>query len=193
LPITNWNNGTEWVDIENNPEDESCGTRKVPFSGTLWIEREDFRLEADKKFYRLKLDEEVRLKGAYVVKATSAVMEGDKVIEVLCEYDPNSKSGMTLDRKIKGTIHWVSVEHGVNLNVNEYDNLFTIPNPDVDNFIDYLNTESLVVNRNAVFEPHIKTIKIGEPVQMVRKGYYCLDKDGKSFNKTVSLKEGWKG
>lgn len=194
LTITNWSGGTEWVEVENNPEDISAGTRMIPFTGVLWIERDDFRLEADKKFHRLKLDGEVRLKGGYVVKATDVVMNGDVIIEIKCTYDPNSKSGMTLDRKIKGTIHWVSVDHAVNLNVNEYDTLFTESIPDeLEDFTACINPNSLVINTKAMFEPHILTLEKGVPVQMMRKGYYCLDKDGLTFNKTVSLKEGWKG
>ena len=195
LTITNWVGGTEWVEVENNPEDVSAGTRMVPFTGVLWIEREDFRLEADKKFHRLKLNEEVRLKGAYVIKATDVVMDGDIITEIKCTFDPNSKSGMTLDRKVKGVIHWVSVEHGVNLPVYEYDRLFNHESPDKneDDFINYLNPNSLVINNKPVFEPNVVAIERGVPVQMMRKGYYVLDKDGDRFNKTVSLKEGWVG
>ncbi len=193
LTITNWVGGTEWVEIENNPEDPNAGTRLVPFTGVLWIEIEDFRLEADKKFHRLKLNEEVRLKGGYVVKATDVVMNGDVISEIKCTFDPNSKSGMVLDRKVKGVIHWVSVEHAVNLDVNEYDTLFTESNPDdLEDFTTCINPNSLIVNTKAMFEPHIMALEVGVPVQMMRKGYYCLDKDG-VFNKTVSLKEGWKG
>jgi len=194
LTITNWTGGTEWVEVENNPEDPNSGTRMVPFTGVLWIEREDFRIDADKKFHRLKLNEEVRLKGGYVVKATDVVMDGDVITEIKCTFDPNSKSGMVLDRKVKGVIHWVSVEHAVNMNVNEYDSLFTESNPDdLDDFTSCLNPDSLIINTKAMFEPNIEVLERGISVQMMRKGYYCLDKDGMSFNKTVSLKEGWKG
>jgi glutaminyl-tRNA synthetase len=191
VTITNWTGGTEWVEVENNPEDESAGKRMIPFSGELWIESEDFREEANNKYHRLKLGGEVRLKGGYVIKAESVVKDSDgNITEILCTYDTLSKSGMTLDRKIKGTIHWVSVEHGINIPVNEYDRLFSVENPS-DDFINELNPNSLVVNTKAVFEPHVVNVK--EAVQMMRKGYYILDKDGKSFNKTVSLKEGWNG
>lgn len=194
LTIINWVGGTEWVEVENNPEDPNAGTRMVPFSGELWIEREDFKIDADKKFHRLKLNEEVRLKGAYVVRATDVVMDGDVIIEIKCTFDPLSKSGMPLDRKVKGVIHWVSVEHAINMNVNEYDTLFTESNPDeLEDFTTCINPNSLIVNTKAMFEPHIETLEIGSPVQMMRKGYYCRDKDYISFNKTVSLKEGWKG
>jgi glutaminyl-tRNA synthetase len=193
LIITNWESGTEWVEIENNPEDELAGKRLVPFSGELWIEKEDFRIEANNKFHRLKLGCEVRLKGGYVVKANDYKEENGEIVEVYCTYDPNSKSGMELDRKIKGTIHWVSVEHGINMVVNEYDKLFNHPSPDKtdEDFINHINKSSLIINKKAIFEPSIGNIK--GAVQMIRKGYYILDKDSNSLNKTVSLKEGWNG
>jgi len=191
VTITNWENGTEWVEVENNPEDENAGKRMIPFSGELYIERDDFREEANNKFHRLKLGGEVRLKGAYVIKAEEVIKDSNGVIiEIKCTYDPLTRSGLTFERKIKGTIHWVSVEHGVNIPVKEYDRLFSVENPG-DDFINELNPNSLVINSKAVFEPNVLNIK--ETVQMMRKGYYILDKDGKSFNKTVSLKEGWSG
>lgn len=193
LVITNWKGETEWVEIENNPEDESAGKRLVPFSGELWIEKEDFRIEANNKYHRLKIGGEVRLKGGYVVKANDYKEENGEIVEVYCTYDPNSKSGMELDRKIKGTIHWVSVEHGVNMIVNEYDKLFNHPSPDKtdEDFINHINESSLIIKDKAIFEPSVSNIK--GAVQMIRKGYYILDKDGNSLNKTVSLKEGWNG
>ena len=196
LVITNWNNGVEMVSIENNPEDETSGVREVPFSGELFIEREDFREEANAKYHRLKLGGEVRLKGAYVIKANEVIKDSNgEIIEVRCTYDPMSKSGMTLDRKIKGTIHWVNCDTVVRMKVNEYDRLFTTSEPDRgdEGFIFFLNPNSLVINEKAVFEPEVRNCKAGVPVQMMRKGYYVLDLDGKSFNRTVSLKEGWVG
>ena len=196
LVITNWNGSNELLPIENNPEDESAGVRLVPFSGELFIEREDFREEANAKYHRLKLGGEVRLKGAYVIKANEVIKDSNgEIVEVRCTYDPLSKSGMTIERKIKGTIHWVSAPHGVKMKVNEYDRLFTTPEPDKgeEGFIFFLNPNSLVVNEKAIFEPSVMDCKVGVPVQMMRKGYYVLDKDGISFNKTVSLKEGWIG
>lgn len=196
VTITNWEGSTEILPIENNPEDESSGVRLVPFSGELFIEKEDFREEANAKYHRLKLGGEVRLKGAYVIKANEVVKDSNgEIIEIKCTYDPMSKSGMELGRKIKGTIHWVSAEHGVKMKVNEYDRLFTNSEPDKgeEGFIFFLNPNSLVVNDNAIFEPAITNCKVGVPVQMMRKGYYVLDEDGKSFNRTVSLKEGWVG
>jgi len=191
VTITNWENGTEWVEVENNPEDENAGKRMIPFSGELWLEREDFREEANNKFHRLKLGGEVRLKGAYVIKAEEVVKDSNgEIVEIKCTYDPLTRSGLTFERKIKGTIHWVSIEHGINIPVNEYDRLFSVESPS-DDFINELNSSSLTINDKAVFEPHVLNVK--EAVQMMRKGYYILDKDGKSFNKTVRLKEGWVG
>jgi glutaminyl-tRNA synthetase len=191
--ITNWPGGVEYVEVENNPEDLNSGKRMIPFTGELWIEGEDFREVADNKFFRLKPGGEVRLKGAYVIKAEEIVKEGDKVIEIRCTYDPLTKSGMAVERKIKGTIHWVSIEYGVNAIVNEYGRLFNDATPDKyeDDFINYLSNDSLVVNDRAVFEPAVLECVPGNPVQMVRKGYYVRDIDSEKivFNKTVSLKE----
>jgi len=194
LTITNWIGGTESVDIENNPEDVSRGKRSVLFGGELYIEREDFKEEADNKFFRLKLGGEVRLKGAYVVKANEIVKNGDVIVEIKCTYDPNSRSGMTLDRKVKGTIHWVSVEHGIKGEVRDYSHIFNVADPDkLEDLAEGINSESLAINVNAVFEPIALECVTVKPVQMVRKGYYVLDEDSTSdrlvFNRTVSLKE----
>jgi glutaminyl-tRNA synthetase len=189
LTITNWEGLPELVEIENNPEDPSAGKRKILFSPNLYIERDDFREEGNAKYHRLKLGGEVRLKGAYVVKANSVSKDDEgNVIEVFCTYDPLSKSGMSLDRKIKGTIHWVSRDFSIRMGVNEYKNLFSEENPDSDDFINSINPESLVVNNNAFFEPEILNVNVGEIVQMIRKGYYILNDDC-SLNSTVSLKE----
>ncbi len=193
VTITNWENGTEMIEIENNPEDKLSGTRLVPFSREIWIEREDFKEEADNKFFRLKTNGEVRLKGAYIIKANEVIKEGDKIVEIKCTYDPLTKSGMLVDRKIKGTIHWVSVEHGINVEVREYEKLFSDPTPDKyeDDFINYINKNSLNVNTKAVFEPSVVNCTTENPIQLVRKGYYVKDLDNNKlvFNKTVSLKE----
>ena len=197
LTITNWDKDKEWVKIENNPEDPE-DKREVEFTGNLWIESEDFSLNPDKKYNRLKLGGEVRLKGAYAVTATDYITnDNGDVIEIKCTYDPLSKSGMHLDRKIKGTIHWVSREYCENVEVREYSNLFESEDPDsLEEFTDGLNKSSLVVNNCAVFEPAVVGCTISKPVQMIRKGYYILDKDSTNdrliFNKTVSLKEGYK-
>lgn len=191
--ITNWTGETEMIEVENNPEDNSAGTRTIPFTGEVWIEAEDFREEADNKFFRLKPGGEVRLKGAYVIKANEVIKNGDNITEIRCTYDPLTKSGLPIERKIKGTIHWVSVEHGVNVEVREYGKLFYDATPDKyeDDFINYLSKDSLIVNTKAVFEPSVLFCVPGTPVQMVRKGYYVRDieSDNIVFNKTVSLKE----
>ena len=198
LTIENWEGGVEWVEVEMNPEDSNSGVRMVPFTGVLWIESDDFSLNPDKKWNRLRLDGEVRLKGGYVVRAHDYITdELGNVIEVKCTYDPLTRSGMTIDRKVKGTIHWVSVDHGVNVEVREYGRLFTESNPDgLDDFTSCLNGESLVINRDAIFEPSVKECIVGNPVQMIRKGYYVLDSDSTSdrliFNKAVSLKESYR-
>jgi glutaminyl-tRNA synthetase len=191
--ITNWNEGVKWCEVENNPEDEKVGKRLVPFTKEIWIEKEDFREEANNKYNRLKLGGEVRLKGAFVIKANSVIKdELDNITEIHCTYDPESASGKELDRKIKGTIHWVSCDHGVKFKVNEYDKLFNVDAPS-DNFLNEINEKSLIVNESAIFEPEIKNLKFGLPVQMMRKGYYVLDEKSNSLNSVVSLKEGWKG
>jgi len=198
LKIINWNKGIEMVEIENNPEDPNAGTRMVSFDGELWIERDDFNINPDRKYNRLKLGGEVRLKGAYVVKAIDYISdEKGNITEVLCEYDPNTKSGMVIDRKVKGTIHWVSVGNGINVEVREYDRLFTTPEPDKgeEGFIFFLNPNSLIINRNAYIESSVN-YEVVNPIQMMRRGYYVLDSDSNTdklvFNKTVSLKESYK-
>jgi len=193
LVIENWKGGTEYVEIENNPEDESFGKRMVPFSGEIYIEREDFKEEAGGKFHRLKIGGEVRLKGAYIIRAKEAIKDADGNIEsIICEYDPATKSGMKVDRKVKGTIHWVSIEHGIRMKANEYDRLFSSQFPDKEDgdLMEFLNPHSKKEIDNAIFEPCVAECVPGVPVQMVRKGYYVMDRDG-SLNKTVSLKEGW--
>jgi glutaminyl-tRNA synthetase len=194
VTITNWDEvDVKWCDVENNPEDPSSKKRLVPFTREIFIEREDFREEANRKYHRLKLGGEVRLKGAFVIKANEVIKdESGNITEILCTFDPESESGKELDRKIKGTIHWVSSKYGIKMRVNEYDRLFNVETPS-DDFINEVNKDSLTINNDAIFEPEVKKIKSGIPVQMMRKGYYVLDKDGISLNRTVSLKEGWKG
>ena len=196
LTIKNWDKGTEWVTVENNPENSEDGKRTIPFSNELWIEKDDFRIEANKKYNRLKLNGEVRLKGAYVVKAVDYVLDDNgEVVEVICTYDPDTKSGTQIDRKIKGTIHWCSVEHSPGVEFREYDDLFI---EDVDADIKgtlMINKESLIIKKGYV---EINCVNLRKtPIQFMRKGYYILDKDSENdslvFNKTVSLREGkWK-
>lgn len=194
LVVTNWDGSNRWCEIENNPEDPNSDKRKVSYCGEFWIEREDFREEANNKFHRLKLGGEVRLKGLFIVKANEVIKDdnGD-VIEIRCTYDHDAWIGK-VEKKVKGTIHWISVNHAVSLPVYEYDRLFNHESPDKneDDFINYLNPNSLVINNKAVFEEAVLDCLPGVPVQMMRKGYYVMDKDG-HLNKTVSLKEGWVG
>jgi glutaminyl-tRNA synthetase len=197
LTISNWDKVTEMVEVENNLGDESAGTRMIPFSGELWIEREDFSINPDKKYNRLKPDGEVRLKGGYVVKANDYITDDrNNIIEVICTYDPLSKSGMSLDRKIKGTIHWVSIEHGVNVEVRDYDRLFDVSNPnELDDFTNSINKNSLSINEKSIIEPYINEYTGVNPIQMIRKGYYMIDSKSSNriiFNKSVSLKESYK-
>ncbi|WP_291959773.1 glutamine--tRNA ligase/YqeY domain fusion protein [Maribacter sp.] len=200
--ITNYPEGeVEWLDAENNPEDESAGSRKVPFSREFYIEKEDFREEANKKFFRLKLGKEVRLKNAYIIKAESCTKDTDgNIIEVQCTYDPKSKSGSGTEeslRKVKGTLHWVSIKHAVEAEVRLYDRLFTDESPDTHkdkDFMEFVNPDSLKII-TAYVEPHLKEAKIGDRVQFQRMGYFCVDPDttaGKLvFNRTVGLRDSW--
>lgn len=194
LTIENWDKGVEWVTVENNPEDKEAGSRTIPFSKDLYIEREDFRKEANRKYFRLKLDHEVRLKGGYVVKAIDCKEDKDgNITEVICTYDPNSKSGMELDRKVKGTIHWVSATNCVDCEIREYDRLFKEEKVNTDDLKSNLNENSLTIKKG-YGEINLLEDK-GLPIQFMRKGYYVLDEDTKStciiYNKCVSLKENW--
>ena len=199
--ITNYPEGKEeWLDAENNPEVEPMTFRKVPFSRELYIEREDFREEADKKYFRLKIGGEVRLKNAYIIKAES-VIKNDKgnITEIHCTYDPESRSGSGTEaslRKVKGTLHWVSIPHSLQAEVRLYDRLFTVPEPDrqEDSFLNYINPDSLKIV-TAFIEPSLKDADTGSTLQFQRLGYFCVDKDSNNeklvFNKTVGLKDTW--
>jgi len=200
--ITNYPEGEEeWLETENNPEDESAGTRKVPFSREIYIEQEDFREEANRKFFRLKLGGEVRLKSAYIIKAESCTKDTDgNIIEIQCTYDPQSKSGSGTEeslRKVKGTLHWVSIEHAITAEVRLYDRLFTDESPDTHKdkeFMDFINPDSLKVITGYV-EPSLKDAHIGDRVQFQRLGYFCVDSDSSAddlvFNRTVGLRDTW--
>jgi len=200
--ITNYPEGEEeWLDAENNPEDESAGSRKVPFSREIYIEKEDFREEANKKFFRLKLGKEVRLKNGYIIMAESCTKDAEgTVIEVQCTYDPKSKSGSGSEeslRKIKGTLHWVSIEHALKAEVRLYDRLFTDESPDTHkdkDFMEFVNPDSLKVI-TGFLEPSLKNAKIGDQVQFQRLGYFCVDPDSTDeklvFNRTVGLRDSW--
>ncbi|WBX73635.1 glutamine--tRNA ligase/YqeY domain fusion protein [Tenacibaculum pacificus] len=186
---------------ENNPEDENSGTRIVPFSREIYIEREDFREEANKKFFRLKLGKEVRLKNAYFITATSCEKDENGEITVIhCMYDPLTKSGSNTEeskRKVKGTLHWVSVKHAVKAEVRVYDRLFSDEAPDSHkdkDFMEFVNPNSLE-KITAFVEPSLQTAKIGEQFQFQRLGYFNVDDDSTSenlvFNKTVGLRDNW--
>ncbi len=201
LIITNYPEGkTEEIEVENNPNDESAGKRKVTFSREVYIEADDFMEEPPKKYFRLFPENEVRLKSAYVVKCTGCKKdENGKVIEVYATYDENSKGGNPADgRKIKGTIHWVDANTAVNAKINLYDNLFLSATPDAEeDFLKVLNPDSLVEAHNCKLESGLKNAKIGESYQFMRKGYFCLDKssteDNLIFNRSVMLKDSFKG
>ena len=202
LIIDNYPEGQEeWLDAENNPEDESAGSRKVPFSKELYIERDDFMENANSKYFRLTLGKEVRLKNAYIIKGESVVKDDNgNITEIHCTYDADSRSGSGSEasmRKIKGTIHWVSVQHAIEAEVRVYDRLFTHENPDGDKEVDfktYINPDSLNVITGYV-EPGLKDAKAGENYQFQRLGYFCVDPDSTTdrlvFNKTVGLRDTW--
>ncbi|HLP63297.1 glutamine--tRNA ligase/YqeY domain fusion protein [Flavobacterium sp.] len=202
LVITNYPEGkVEELDAENSPEDPNLGFRKVPFSRELYIEREDFQEEANKKFFRLTLGTEVRLKNAYIIKGESVVKDADgNITEIHCTYDEDSRSGSGTEasqRKVKGTIHWVSINHAIKAEVRVYDRLFTHENPDGDKEVDfkeYINPNSLEII-TGYLEPSLASAKNGEQFQFQRLGYYCVDKDSTNeklvFNKTVGLKDTW--
>ncbi|MFZ2431480.1 MAG: glutamine--tRNA ligase/YqeY domain fusion protein [Lutibacter sp.] len=200
--ITNYPEGKEeWLTAENNQEDESAGFREVPFSREIYIEKEDFREEANKKFFRLKLGNEVRLKNAYIIKGGSVVKdENGEITEIHCTYDTDSLSGSGTEasqRKVKGTLHWVSIKHAVKAEVRLYDRLFTEEAPDSQkdkDFKDFLNPDSLTV-LEAFVEPSLKSAHILDRFQFQRLGYFCVDKDTTTshlvFNRTVALRDSW--
>ncbi|CAM3956298.1 MULTISPECIES: glutamine--tRNA ligase/YqeY domain fusion protein [Flavobacterium] len=202
LVITNYPEGQEeWLEAENNPEDEVMTYRQLPFSKELYIEREDFQEEAHKKFFRLTLGTEVRLKNAYIIKGESVIKDSEgNITEVHCTYDVDSKSGSGSEaskRKVKGTIHWVSTKHAVAAEVRVYDRLFTHENPDGNKEVDfkeYINPNSLEIITGYV-EPSLTTAKELDHFQFQRLGYFCVDKDSTSeklvFNKTVGLRDTW--
>ena len=191
--ITNYpDDKEEWLEAENNPEDESAGFRKVPFSKEIYIEKEDFKEEAGSKFFRLKLGGEVRLKNAYIIKAENVVKDAEgNITEVHCTYDTDTS------KKVKGTLHWVSIKHAVKAEVREYDRLFMDEAPDSHDgkdFMEFLNPNSLNII-NAFVEPSLTEAKVGEQFQFQRLGYFNVDDDSKSdalvFNKTVGLRDSW--
>ena len=200
LVITNYPEGqTEEMEAINNPENEADGTHTITFSRNLWIERKDFMEDAPKKFFRMTPGKEVRLKNAYIIMCTGCTKDADgNIIEIQAEYDPNSKSGMEgANRKVKGTLHWVSVDHSVKAEVREYDRLFMVENTGADerDFHELLNPESLHVDTNCYVEKFAADMKAGQYLQFQRIGYFMADLDSTAekpvFNKTVGLKDTW--
>ena len=202
LTITNYPEGqTEVFPVENNPEDETAGTREVSFSRELWIESDDFMVEPPKKYNRLFVGNEVRLKSAYIVRGTGyRTDETGKVVEVLAEYDPETRGGNTPDgRKVRGTIHWVDAATAVDAEVRLYDNLFSDPDPDGPgkNFLDCLNPDSLEVLRGCKVEASLAGATAPKQYQFLRLGYFAVDNkdsrpDALVFNRAVALKDGFK-
>ena len=191
--ITNYPEGKEeGLDAENNQEDEAAGYRKVPFSREIYIEKEDFKEEASNKFFRLKLGGEVRLKNAYIIKANEVLKDAEgHITEIYCTYSTDT------EKKVKGTLHWVSVPHAITAEVREYDRLFMHEAPDSDkdkDFMEFLNPNSLKIV-NAFVEPSLSNAKVGEQFQFQRLGYFNVDNDSKPgalvFNKTVGLRDSW--
>ena len=200
LVITNYpDNQTEEMEAINNPEDETAGTHTITFSKSLWIERDDFMEDAPKKFFRMTPGKEVRLKNAYIVMCTGCTKdENGNIIEIQAEYDPTSKSGMEgANRKVKGTLHWVSADHCHKAQVRVYDRLFEVENPSADerDFRELLNPESLKTIDNCYVENYAAERKPGEYLQFQRIGYFMADLDSTAdnlvFNKTVGLKDAW--
>ena len=200
LIITNYPEGmTEEMEAINNPENEADGTHTITFSRELWIEREDFMEDAPKKFFRMSPDKEVRLKNAYIIKCTGCNKDADgNITEIYAEYDPNSKSGMEgANRKVKGTLHWVSCAHSLNAEIRLYDRLLDVENPSADDrdFRELLNPESMKVLTDCYVEKYLAEKKPGDYLQFQRIGYFTPDLDSKTdkliFNRTVGLKDTW--
>ncbi len=201
LVITNYPEGqTEWVELENNPEDAESGSRHVPFGRELYIEKDDFMIDPPKKYFRLAPDREVRLKGAYVVKAVRYELDDKGELSTIYGvYDPETKSGSgTKQPKVKGTLHWVDASSAVDAEVRLYDRLFMDEDPaghkDRD-ALDFLNPDSLVILKNCKVEPSLAQAQIGDTFQFQRIGYFCVDtesqKDALVFNRTVPLRDNW--
>ena len=202
LIITNYPEGqVEMLDADNNPEDESDGKRLIPFSRELWIEKSDFMENAPKKFFRLSEGKEIRLKHAYYITCNQIIKNNNgEVTELHCTYDPKTKGGWSDDgRRIKGTLHWVSIPHAIDAEIRQYEHLFNVENPskviEGQSFTDNLNPNSLKIIRGCKLEPSLKTTKLGEYYQFLRNGYYCVDKDSTSdniiFNRTATLRDTW--
>lgn len=203
VTITNYPEGqVEHLAAINNPEDETAGSREIPFSREIYVERDDFMLNPSRKYFRLAVGRNVRLKNAYIVHCDDYIVNAEtgEIDEVLCSYYPDSRSGSdTSGVKPKGTLHWVSIPHAITGEVRLYDRLFSDPNPsghkDKD-FTEFLNPDSLKVVERAYLEPSLITAEAGTRFQFMRKGYFNVDDDSTSeklvFNRTVTLRDGWK-
>jgi len=198
--IDNYPEGlVEYMDAPNNPEDPSAGTRSVPFTRELWIERDDFMEEPAKKFYRLSPGREVRLRSAYFITCTDVVKDGSgRIVELRCTYDPATRGGDSPDgRRPKATLHWLSADHAVPAEVRLYDHLFTDPYPGSDgrDLFEGLNPESETVLTGCLVEPSLAEVPVGRTVQFERLGYFCPDPDSKAgalvFNRALTLKDTW--
>jgi glutaminyl-tRNA synthetase len=200
--ITNYPEGkVENVELINNPEDESMGSRIIPFCREIYIEQDDFMETPANKFFRLTPGMEVRLKGAYIIKCEGFKKKdkSDIIEEVYCTYDPDTKSGGHLaERKVKGTLHWVSARHAVNAEVRLYDRLFSHEDPvgqKDDDYRKFLNPESLKILKSCKLEPSLRSAKYPDKFQFQRLGYFCVDQDSIEsalvFNRTVQLKDTW--
>jgi glutaminyl-tRNA synthetase len=196
--ITNYA-GEEVLVAENNPEDPMAGSREIPFSGELYVERDDFMENPPKKYFRLAPGQMVRLKSAYIIQCNEVIKDEEgKVIALHCSYLPNSKSGAdTSGVNVKGTLHWVSTKHAVKAEVRLYDRLFSVEDPtdESQDFLHYLNSNSLEVVPEVYAEPDLQQASEDIRYQFIRKGYFVLDKEASSgrliFNRTVGLKDGW--
>jgi glutaminyl-tRNA synthetase len=200
--ITNYpEDKTEELEFVNNPEDESAGTRMVPFSRELYIEREDFREDPPKKYFRLGPGREVRLRYGYFIKFEDFVKdENGEVLEVRCTYDPETRGGYAPDgRRVKGTLHWVSARHAVDAEIRLYDRLFIKKNPmqteDGEDFTDNINPDSLKILKKCKLEPSMAEAEPGDRFQFERRGYFCMDTDSTDenliFNRTITLRDTW--
>lgn len=200
LTITNYPEGEfEEVELINNPEDENSGSRKIPFGRNIFIEQDDFMIDAPKKFFRLSPGREVRLKAAYIIKCQDYIADSKgNITEILCTYDPETKSGSGINRKVKGTLHWVNADKCIDAEVRLYDRLFNDEDPaghkDAD-FKEFINPDSLEILSHCKLEPSLAKAKPEEKFQFQRLGYFCVDKESDTdkliFNRTASLRDSW--
>ena len=194
-------NDVDWLEAINNPEDETAGTRKVPFTRELFIERDDFMEDPPRRFYRLAPGREVRLRYGYFIKCVEAVKDDSgKIVELRCTYDPETRGGSAPDgRRVRATLHWVSAAHALDAEVRLYDSLFTVPNPydipEGKTWTDYINPDSLTALTGCKLEPSLSDAEVGEPIQFERVGYFVKDRDSTPetpvFNRSVGLRDTW--